>query len=103
MKIDVQTLDGKKSGSLDLSKDIFGQEPRKDILHRMVRYQLAKRQSGTHQLKNVEMFPKQQKELVARRAAVQPVMVMDLFLSFVVVPRHTGLVQDHMHWICLRK
>ena len=49
MKIDVQTLDGKKSGSLDLSKDIFGQEPRKDILHRMVRYQLAKRQSGTHQ------------------------------------------------------
>ena len=49
MKIDVQTLDGKKSGSLDLSKDIFGQEPRKDVLHRMVRYQLAKRQSGTHQ------------------------------------------------------
>ena len=37
MKIDVQTLDGKKSGSLDLSKDIFGQDPRKDILHRMVR------------------------------------------------------------------
>jgi large subunit ribosomal protein L4 len=50
MKIDVQTLDGKKSGSLDLSKDIFGQNPRKDILHRMVRYQLAKRQSGTHQV-----------------------------------------------------
>ena len=50
MKIDIQTLDGKKSGSLDLSKDIFGQDPRKDILHRMVRYQLAKRQSGTHQV-----------------------------------------------------
>jgi large subunit ribosomal protein L4 len=50
MKVDVQTLDGKKSGSLDLSKDIFGQDPRKDILHRMVRYQLAKRQSGTHQV-----------------------------------------------------
>ena len=50
MKIDVQTLDGKKSGSLDLSKDIFGQDPRKDILHRMVRYQLAKRQSGTHKV-----------------------------------------------------
>ena len=50
MKIDVQTLDGRKSGSLDLSKDIFGQDPRKDILHRMVRYQLAKRQSGTHQV-----------------------------------------------------
>jgi len=48
MKLDVQTLDGKKSGSVDLDKAVFGQEPRKDILHRMVRYQLAKRQAGTH-------------------------------------------------------
>jgi len=29
---------------------IFGNEPRKDILHRMVRYQLAKRQGGNHQV-----------------------------------------------------
>ena len=49
MKLDVQTLAGKKSGSVDLDKGVFGQEPRKDILHRMVRYQLAKRRSGTHQ------------------------------------------------------
>ena len=51
MKMDVQTLDAKKSGSVDLDKEIFGLEPRKDILHRMVRYQLAKRQSGTHKTK----------------------------------------------------
>lgn len=50
MKMDVQTLDAKKSGSVDLSDDVFGLEPRKDILHRMVRYQLAKRQSGTHKV-----------------------------------------------------
>ena len=50
MKLDVQTLAGKKSGSVDLDKDVFGQEPRKDILHRMVRYQLAKRQGGNHQV-----------------------------------------------------
>lgn len=50
MKIDVTTLDGKKGGSVDLDESIFGQEPRKDILHRMVRYQLAKRQAGTHQI-----------------------------------------------------
>lgn len=49
MKIDVTTLDGKKGGSVDLDETIFGQEPRKDILHRMVRYQLAKRRAGTHQ------------------------------------------------------
>ena len=48
MKIDVTSLAAKKSGSVDLNKDIFGLEPRKDILHRMVRYQLAKRRAGTH-------------------------------------------------------
>ncbi|PZO70141.1 MAG: 50S ribosomal protein L4, partial [Sphingomonas taxi] len=29
--------------------EIFGLEPRADILHRVVRWQLAKRQAGTHQ------------------------------------------------------
>lgn len=49
MKLDVQTLDGKKGGSVDLDDAIFGiQEVRKDILHRMVKYQLAKRRAGTH-------------------------------------------------------
>ena len=48
MKMDVQTLAAKSSGSVTLDKDIFGLEPRKDILHRMVRYQLARRQTGTH-------------------------------------------------------
>jgi len=48
MKLDVQTLAAKKDGSVTLDKAVFGCEPRKDILHRMVRYQLAKRRSGTH-------------------------------------------------------
>ena len=48
MKLDVQTLAAKKSGSVTLDDGIFGLEPRKDLLHRMVRYQLAKRQSGNH-------------------------------------------------------
>ncbi len=48
MKLDVQTLDAKKSGSVTIDKSVFGLEPRKDLLHRMVRYQLAKRQAGTH-------------------------------------------------------
>ena len=50
MKMDVQTLDAKKKGSVDLDDGVFGLEPRKDILHRMVRYQLAKRQAGTHKV-----------------------------------------------------
>jgi len=48
MKIDVTTLAAKKSGSVTLDAGVFGLEPRKDILHRMVRYQLAKRRAGTH-------------------------------------------------------
>ncbi len=51
MKIKVTTLGAKAAGELELADDIFGLEPRKDILHRMVRYQLAKRQAGTHKTK----------------------------------------------------
>ncbi|MBI1366428.1 MAG: 50S ribosomal protein L4 [Alphaproteobacteria bacterium] len=51
MKINVLTLDNGKAGSIDLDETVFGLEPRKDILHRMVVYQLAKRQQGTHRAK----------------------------------------------------
>jgi large subunit ribosomal protein L4 len=51
MKIDVTTLAAKKSGDVELPDAIFGLEPRSDILHRMVTYQLAKRQAGTHKAK----------------------------------------------------
>ena len=47
MKADVKTLDAKMAGTVDLSEDVFGLEPRADLLHRMVRYQLAKRRAGT--------------------------------------------------------
>jgi large subunit ribosomal protein L4 len=52
MKTDVISLDAASAGSVDLSDDIFDLEPRKDILHRVVRWQLAKRQAGTHKTKS---------------------------------------------------
>jgi large subunit ribosomal protein L4 len=52
MKADVTTLDAKKAGSVELPDDVFGLEPRADILQRMVRYQLLKRQAGTHHAKD---------------------------------------------------
>ena len=52
MKADVTTLDAKKAGTVDLSEDVFGLEPRADLLHRMVRYQLAKRRAGTVSVKD---------------------------------------------------
>jgi large subunit ribosomal protein L4 len=51
MKADVQTLEAKKAGTVDLADHIFGLEPRADILHRMVQWQLARRQAGTHKTK----------------------------------------------------
>jgi large subunit ribosomal protein L4 len=51
MKADVINLDASSVGSIELSDDVFALEPRTDILHRMVRYQLAKRQAGTHKAK----------------------------------------------------
>ena len=48
MKFDVIKLDAGKAGSVDLDDAIFGLEPRADILHRVVRWQRAKAQAGTH-------------------------------------------------------
>ena len=53
MKCDVITLENKKSGSLDLDETVFGVEVRKDILARMVNYQLAKRRGGNHKTKTI--------------------------------------------------
>src|SRR6202451_4788261 len=48
MELKVTTLEGKAAGSVELSDEIFGLEPRKDIIQRCVNWQLAKRQAGTH-------------------------------------------------------
>jgi large subunit ribosomal protein L4 len=42
MKLKVQTLDAKGKGDIELSDDVFGVEPRADILHRVVTWQLEK-------------------------------------------------------------
>lgn len=51
MKHEVTSLDAKTSGSIDLDESIFGVEVRKDLLARVVNWQLAKRRAGTHKTK----------------------------------------------------
>lgn len=51
MDMAVTTLAGKSAGKVQLSDEIFGLDPREDILHRVVRWQLSRRQQGTHQTK----------------------------------------------------
>ena len=52
MELAVKTLAGKAAGNITLDDAIFGIEDfRKDLLHRTVRWQRAKRQAGTHKTK----------------------------------------------------
>jgi large subunit ribosomal protein L4 len=52
MQLKVTSLDGTTAGSVTVSDTIFGLEPRADIIHRCVVWQLAKRRRGTHAVKN---------------------------------------------------
>ena len=53
MKLQVKTLDNVQAGDIELDDAIFGLDPRPDILHRMVVWQLAKRRRGTHKVKTL--------------------------------------------------
>ena len=52
MKYDVIDFSNKKTGTIELSDDIFNREVRSDILARVIEWQLAKRRAGTHAVKN---------------------------------------------------
>ncbi len=52
MELTVTTLAGETAGSITVSDDIFGLEPRQDLIQRYVLWQLAKRRAGTHDVKN---------------------------------------------------
>ncbi|HYK78174.1 MAG TPA: 50S ribosomal protein L4 [Micropepsaceae bacterium] len=51
MKAKVLTLDAADAGEIDLKDDIFGLEPRADLIQRVIVWQLAKRRAGTHKTK----------------------------------------------------
>ncbi len=50
-KVDVVNLDKKSVGSVELDETVFGVEVKEHLFHAAVRYQLAKRRAGTHQVK----------------------------------------------------
>lgn len=51
MELNVKTLEGKDAGTVSLSDEIFGLDPREDIIARMIRWQLANKRQGTHKTK----------------------------------------------------
>jgi len=53
MKLQVKNLDNQDVGEIELADEVFGVAVRRDILARMVNWQLAKRRAGTHKTKGV--------------------------------------------------
>ncbi len=53
MKQDIKDLNNKKVGDVSLSEEVFGLKDRPDILHQVVRWQLAKKRSGNHSSKGI--------------------------------------------------
>jgi large subunit ribosomal protein L4 len=53
MQIDIKTLDNGSAGTADLPDEIFATTPRKDIMARVVHWQLQKRRAGTHKTKGM--------------------------------------------------
>ena len=51
MKVDVKTIDNRKKGDIELADSVFGIEPRDDVVARVVKWQLAKRRTGSHKVK----------------------------------------------------
>ncbi len=53
MKLDIHNFDAEAAGSAELPDEIFGIAPRKDIMARVVHWQLSKRRSGNHKTKGM--------------------------------------------------
>lgn len=69
MKRDVVNLNADAAGDVELADDVFGLTPRKDILHRMVVYQLAKRRQGTHKAKERNEIAGSTKKIVRQKGS----------------------------------
>ena len=67
MELKMTTLEGKAAGSVTLSDEIFGLEPRPDLIHRCVVWQLAKRRAGTHKVKGRAEIARTGKKLAAQK------------------------------------
>jgi len=67
MELKMLSLDGQEAGAVTLNKDIFGLEPRADLIHRCVVWQLAKRRAGTHKVKTRGEIARTGKKLAAQK------------------------------------
>jgi large subunit ribosomal protein L4 len=69
MKKQVQTLDGAAAGEIDLADAIYGVEPREDILHTVVNWQLAKRRGGNRRVMTRSEVDRSTKKIIKQKGS----------------------------------
>jgi large subunit ribosomal protein L4 len=69
MKVAVFDVNYNETGVIDLNDETFGVSPRRDILSRVVRWQLAKRRAGTHQTKTISVVSGSGKKIVRQKGS----------------------------------
>jgi large subunit ribosomal protein L4 len=69
MELAIKTLSGTEAGKVTVSDDVFGLEPRRDIIHRCVVWQLAKARAGTHAVQNRADVWRTGKKLVKQKGS----------------------------------
>ena len=62
MKLTVRNLDNEEVGDIELADEVFGLPVRRDILARVVNWQLAKRRAGTHKTKGISEIQRNDQE-----------------------------------------
>lgn len=98
MKATVKNLENKEVGSMEILDLVFGVEPRRDILTRMVNWQLAKRRSGNHATKGISQISGTGKKPWAQKGtgrARQGSLRSPQFRTGAVI--FGPLVRDHAH------
>lgn len=98
MKVELKSIGSKKSGNIELADSVFGISPREDIVARVIKWQLAKRRSGTHKVKSRSEIAKTGAKMFRQkgtgRARHGPASVVQFRGGGVV---HGPVVRDHGH------
>lgn len=103
MDLKITTLAGKDAGKVKLSEEIFGLEPREDILARVVRWQLAKKQQGTHQAKGRADIARTGAKMYKQKVRAAPATIRHALRSSAAVVRLMVLSFAAMNLTCRRR
>ena len=98
MKAELKSIGNKKTNNIELADSVFGITPREDIIARVVKWQLAKRRSGTHKVKSRSEIAKSGAKMFRQKGtgrARHGAASVSQFRGGGIV--HGPVVRDHSH------